>query len=95
MSTLSEIEIRRIKDETIRSVIDRLTQNARTPERIGKRVLAWKFQLRAQSQREKLLSFSKRLGMASSSASVAVTAAETHINDIRFSNMTITTEQSG
>jgi uncharacterized protein YigA (DUF484 family) len=83
MSVLSDIETRRIRDETIREVIRHLMQNARDPERIGRRVLAWDFKLREGEQREKLLTFAKTLGVSSARASTAVSEAEADLFEVR------------
>jgi hypothetical protein len=81
--SLSEIEVRRIKDQTIREVIGKLTANARDPERIGRRVLAWEFKLRQAESGERLLQLAKRLGISVSGASQAVADAEGALIEIK------------
>lgn len=91
MSLLSEIETRRIKDETVREVLRRLVKNAKDPERIGRRVLAWDFELRRGEQREKLLTFAQRLGVSSAAASQSVAEAEAALFEVRSLTPVVTT----
>jgi uncharacterized protein YigA (DUF484 family) len=83
LNTPADIHDRRIRDETMREVIGRLTQNAREPDRIGRRVLAWQFKLAQGDERDKLLTFAARLKVTSAAASQAVTAAQEDIHEVR------------
>ena len=80
MTTLSEIEIRQIKDATIREVIRKLTKGARDPERIGRRVLMWQFTLNPVGKK---LSLAKQLGVAEATVSIALTDAHAALSELR------------
>jgi len=82
MTTLTEIEVRRIRDETIREVIRRLTKGATDRERIGSRVVAWEYRLKDAAQREKMLILAKRLGVSAPRVSQAVAVADAELHAI-------------
>jgi hypothetical protein len=86
MSTLSEIEVRKIKDATVREVISRLTQGAVDASRIGRRVLVWDFKLRRAGEGEKLKCLAARLNVSSARMSQAVADVEAHLFEIRNIN---------
>lgn len=83
MTTLSDIEVRQVRDEAIRDVVRRLVQGARNPARIGVRVLQWDYVLNRATTNEKQLSFAKRLGVSEPRVCVAVADAEAAITEIR------------
>lgn len=83
MSVLDDIEYRRGVDAGIRQTIERLTRNARDPARVGRRALAWKFHLGRADESERLTNFARSLGVAKSSACVAVNEAQAAILEIR------------
>jgi hypothetical protein len=83
MTALSEIEARQIQDKTIRDVIARLTERATDPERIGRRVLVWKFQLHRTGESEKVIDLAKRLGVSQPCASQAIAEAQSNIHNLR------------
>ncbi len=83
MTTLSDIEQRQLADRVTRDVIARLTQHCAAPELIGKRVIAWQYQLTAADQRTKLETLAQRLGVSLGRASIAVSNAETAIFEVR------------
>jgi len=90
MSTLSDIETRRIRDETIRHVIARLTQNAQDESTIGRRCLAWKFQLTRHQTRQRLVDFAKRMAVSKQAAHKHATSAQAAIFDIRVDASSMT-----
>jgi hypothetical protein len=83
VSELSDIEIRRIREQAIRDLLRELTTLARDPERIGRRVLALEYRLNRAAKGELLLTFAKRLGVSSARASVAVSDAEATLFELR------------
>jgi len=83
VSTLSDIEARQLRDATVRVVIARLTARATDPERIGRRVLVWKFQLNQNAERGKVIDLAKRLGVSQPCASQAIAEAQSLIYDLR------------
>jgi hypothetical protein len=82
VSLLSDIEARRIRDETVREVIARLRKGASDPERIGRRVLAWDYRLRQAATGEKLVKFAQRLEVSPARASIAVSDAHAALSEI-------------
>ena len=83
---LSDIEVRRIRDATVREVIDRLTKGAASPERIGRRVLVWKHQLVGN---EKVKDLAHRLNVSSARISQAVADASEDLYEIRNITKTV------
>ena len=67
----------------MRDVIARLTARATDPERIGRRVLVWKFQLNQNAERGKVIDLAKRLGVSQPCASQAIAEAQSLIYDLR------------
>ena len=96
MTTLTDpAEVRRIRDETMRELVRRLTRNvntrnARTHDervtaalRLLKRVQAMEHQFQQESQREKQRQFAARLSISIPRASAALIEAETVIREVR------------
>lgn len=81
---MSDQEVRQIRDQTVRDVIRRLTERASDPERIGRRVLMWKFQLVDRHEGRKVIDLASSLGVSQPYASKAIAEAESSIFDLTF-----------
>ncbi len=84
MTTLRDIEIQQVRDETIRQVILGLTRNARDPERIGRRVLSMYYALRLGGNGQSLLNLSQQLGVSVPAASMQASTAAAELHRLRF-----------
>src|SRR4051794_33709842 len=72
--SLSEIEIRQIKDQAIRDLVDLLCAQARNPDTIGRRVLALRFRL-SETAATKRLTFAKQMQVSRPAATLALERA--------------------
>jgi hypothetical protein len=87
MTTLSDIEVMRIRNEAIRQgsreLVTRLLKHAsNNPKRVFSRVLALDHKLNGPERQEKLLTLAHRLGVSSPRASQAVTEAEDTLHEV-------------
>jgi hypothetical protein len=83
MSTLTDIEARQTRDQTIRALLRWLMRDARDPTRIGRRVLILNYRLNGQPAGDRMLKLAKELGVSSARVSIAVADAEAEIFRIR------------
>ncbi len=87
MNTLNEIEIRRIREDAMLSLVRDLMRNARNnPERIGRRVQAF---AEAKSTQKNQRQFAMRLGISKARASAALIEAEAVFLRIRNGDSTL------
>ena len=83
MSTLSDIELRRCRHETIRAVIGFLARAARSPRRVGLRVLLLDFALQDQEVRGKQKELAARLGLTEGRTSKAIADLSASLDELR------------
>ncbi len=86
MTTISDVERNKVRDEAFRDLIAHVTANTKDPERIGRRILAMKWKLFDSQRGESNLHFARRMGVTESAASQAVSAAEACLYNLRYLN---------
>jgi hypothetical protein len=72
VSTLTEIEARRIRHDTIRRTISFLARAAKSPRRVGLRVMLLDYVLTDSEGRGKQKELARRLGLSEGRASKAI-----------------------
>lgn len=81
--TLPSAEVQAGRLQTIKYVVRYLTKDAKDPERIGRRVLVWQYQLHRNESSEKVKSLAARLGVSQPRASRAIADAEASLFSIK------------
>ena len=85
-TTIAPEEVQRIQADTIRRVIQLLTERAHDPAKIGRRVLVWKCSLRLPDADGRMLrnaDLARRLNVSEARASAAVSTAQSQIFDLK------------
>jgi hypothetical protein len=83
VNTLGDIERRRIRHETIRATVQWLARAAKSPRRVGLRVLLLDFALRDPEAREKQKEFAARVGLSEARISAGITGLLASLDELR------------
>lgn len=83
MTALTDIEARRIRHETIRALIAFLARAAKSPRRVGLRVLLLNFVLSEPETRPKQKQLAKQLGLSRSRTSTAIAGLTSSLEGLR------------
>ncbi len=85
MTTLSEIEIRRERDDAIRGLLEFLTYRTQDPAHIGARAIVYDYALHKSSEENQISQreLAERLGIGESALSERLAAVEKTLSDLR------------